>query len=75
MAQGKIKKLTDKGFGFIETDRGDLFFHLSALQETTYEQLYEGQVVEYEAARVPKAPAPSGSNPPETSFLHTIAFR
>ncbi|MEW4526929.1 MAG: cold-shock protein [Maioricimonas sp. JB045] len=56
MAQGKIKKLTDKGFGFIETDRGDLFFHLSALQETTYEQLYEGQVVEYEAGQGPKGP-------------------
>ena len=36
MPQGTIKKLTDKGFGFIEGERGDIFFHHSALEETTY---------------------------------------
>ena len=39
MPQGTIKKLTDKGFGFIEGERGDIFFHHSALEETTYENL------------------------------------
>ena len=40
MPQGTIKKLvTDKGFGFIAGDRGDLFFHHSALQNTTIEAL------------------------------------
>ena len=48
MAQGTIKKLTDKGFGFIEGERGDIFFHHSALEETTYENLREGQKVEYD---------------------------
>ena len=43
MPQGTIKKLTDKGFGFIEGERGDIFFHHSALEETTYENLREGQ--------------------------------
>ena len=51
MQQGTIKKLvSDKGFGFIAgADRGkDLFFHLSAIKEATFESLYEGQTVEYE---------------------------
>lgn len=56
MPQGTIKKLTDKGFGFIETDRGDLFFHMSALQDTRFEELREGQTVEYEAGEGPKGP-------------------
>ena len=34
MPQGTIKKLiADKGFGFIEGERGDLFFHHSAWKE------------------------------------------
>ena len=32
MPEGAIKKLiSDKGFGFIEGERGDIFFHHSAL--------------------------------------------
>ncbi len=54
MAQGKIKKLTEKGFGFIEAGGTDLFFHMSALRDTTYEQLYEGQLVEFESGMGPK---------------------
>ena len=58
MPQGKIKRLvTEKGFGFIEGDRGDdLFFHHSSLQSTSIEQLREGQIVEYEVGRGPKGP-------------------
>ncbi len=56
MPQGKIKKLTEKGFGFIETDQGDLFFHMSALRDISYEQLYEGQTVEFESGQGPKGP-------------------
>ena len=49
MPQGTIKTLiANKGFGFIDTERGDLFFHSSAVQETVFEQLHEGQKVEYE---------------------------
>ena len=57
MQRGTIKKLvSDKGFGFIAGgDQGkDLFFHLSALQETTFEALYEGQNVEFESEVGPK---------------------
>lgn len=56
MPQGTIKKLTDKGFGFIQGERGDIFFHLSALQETDYDNLHEGQRVEYEEGNGPKGP-------------------
>ncbi len=54
MSQGTIKKLTDKGFGFIEGDRGDIFFHCSSLEETTFDALREGQAVEYTEGRGPK---------------------
>lgn len=57
MQHGTIKKLvTDKGFGFIASgDSGkDLFFHVSALQDTTFESLYEGQDVEFESEQGPK---------------------
>lgn len=49
MPQGNIKKLVmDKGFGFISGERGDVFFHLSSLVGTTFEELQEGQTVDYE---------------------------
>ena len=48
MPQGTIKKLVmDKGFGFIQGERGDLFFHHSALDGTSIEELREGQQVEF----------------------------
>ena len=48
MPQGRIKTLvSDRGFGFINTGHGGLFFHMSAVQETTFEQPHEGQWVEY----------------------------
>ena len=56
MPQGTIKKLTDKGFGFIEGERGDIFFHHSALEGTTFEALSAGQQVEYEEGSGPKGP-------------------
>ena len=57
MPQGTIKKLvTDKGFGFISGERGDLFFHHSALEDATIETLRVGQNVEYEEGRGPKGP-------------------
>ena len=57
MPQGTIKKLvSDKGFGFISGERGDLFFHHSALEGATIETLQVGQAVEYEEGRGPKGP-------------------
>jgi len=57
MPQGKIKKLiTEKGFGFIEAQGGDIFFHHSSLQGVTIEELCEGQEVEYDKGSGPKGP-------------------
>ena len=56
MPEGTIKKLTDKGFGFIEGDQGDIFFHHSALEGVNYDSLQEGQRVEYQEGRGPKGP-------------------
>ena len=57
MPEGKIKRLTDKGFGFIETGSGkDLFFHISALDGVRYDDLSEGQDVEFTEGEGPKGP-------------------
>lgn len=57
MPQGKIKKLvSDRGFGFLESDRGDLFFHHSEVQDGGFESLHEGQMVEYEIGEGRKGP-------------------
>lgn len=64
MPQGTIKKvITDKGFGFIEGDRGDIFFHHSALVGVAIETLQEGQQVEYEVGRGPKGPRAENVKP------------
>lgn len=49
MPVGKIKKLVqDKGFGFIQTDSGeDIFFHHSTVADQGFDDLTEGQQVEY----------------------------
>jgi CspA family cold shock protein len=57
MAEGTIKKLTDKGFGFIKTStEKDLFFHSKALQGVEFDDLQEGQKVSYTEGRGPKGP-------------------
>jgi CspA family cold shock protein len=58
MPQGKVKRLVaDRGFGFIETERGDdLFFHHSEVQGANIEELREGQRVEYEVGQGRKGP-------------------
>lgn len=56
MSQGTIKKLTEKGFGFIQGERGELFFHHSSVEGGSYESLHEGQAVQYTEGRGPKGP-------------------
>jgi cold shock protein len=57
MPQGTIKKvIAEKGFGFLEGERGDLFFHSSAVDGTAFEALRIGQQVSYEEGRGPKGP-------------------
>jgi cold shock protein len=64
MAEGSIKRLTDRGFGFIDTGTGkDLFFHSSSLQGVTFEELREGQKVSYTEGRGQKGPCAENVKP------------
>ncbi len=50
MPQGTIKKIvSDRGFGFIAGgDGSDVFFHHSSVADEGFDNLHEGQSVEYE---------------------------
>ena len=64
MSEGKIKRLTDKGFGFIDTGSGqDMFFHHSNVVGTSYDDLHEGQQVSYTEGRGPKGPRAENVTP------------
>ncbi len=57
MSQGTIKKIVQgKGFGFIEGDNGELFFHISSVENASFEDIREGQSVEYTEGHGPKGP-------------------
>ena len=57
MAEGTIKRMTTKGFGFIDDGSGkDMFFHSSAVEGTTYDELQEGQRVSFNVGQGPKGP-------------------
>jgi CspA family cold shock protein len=57
MSEGTIKRVTDKGFGFIDTGKGsDIFFHMSALEGARFEDLQPGQRVTYDEGQGPKGP-------------------
>lgn len=57
MPEGTIKKLTEKGFGFIQMPNGkEVFFHMSALDGVRYEDLHEGQKVSFVEGHGPKGP-------------------
>ena len=64
MAEGTIKKLIAKGFGFISTGKEkDLFFHSSAVQGVRFEELHEGQKVSYTEGQSPKGPCAENVTP------------
>jgi CspA family cold shock protein len=64
VAEGTIKRLTDKGFGFIATKTGkDLFFHTSALEGIAFHELQEGQAVSFNEGEGPKGPRAENVRP------------
>jgi CspA family cold shock protein len=64
MAEGTIKRVTDKGFGFIETGSGqDLFFHMSAVEGVRFEDLKQGQKVSFTQGQGPKGPRAENVKP------------
>jgi len=58
MQTGTIKRLTDRGFGFIaiEGSDKDLFFHSKELQGVQFNDLKEGDKVQFEVSESPKGP-------------------
>lgn len=64
MSEGTIKRITDKGFGFIDTGSAkDMFFHSSNVEGVAYESLYEGQRVSYNEGHGPKGPRAENVKP------------
>ena len=59
MTEGKIVRLTDRGFGFIsrEGEEKDLFFHANELKDVTFDDLREGDAVTFEVADGDKGPS------------------
>jgi len=53
---GKIKRLTDKGFGFIaaEGQEKDLFFHSNSLVGVQFNELSEGDELSFEIEKSEK---------------------
>ncbi len=59
MEQGTVKKVTDKGFGFISQEGAekDIFFHENSLEgELAERKLREGDKVSFEVEDTPKGP-------------------
>lgn len=58
---GKIKNLSDRGFGFIAVDGAeagakDIFFHSENVVGTTFNELRAGDAVSFEVSSGPKGP-------------------
>ncbi|MDP3729766.1 MAG: cold shock domain-containing protein [bacterium] len=58
MEKGKIARITDRGFGFISREgvEKDLFFHSKDLKGVTFDELREGDMVQFEVSQSPKGP-------------------
>lgn len=58
MQQGTIARVTDNGFGFIaqEGKDKDLFFHASDLVDVEFNDLKEGEPVEFEEGQGDRGP-------------------
>jgi CspA family cold shock protein len=61
---GTIKRMTDKGFGFIAApDGNEYFFHQSACSTVRFDDLREGQNVTFTVGQGPKGPRAENVNP------------
>ena len=52
MPKGTIRRLMDRGYGFIKgEEEGDFFFHRNDIEGAEFASLREGQEVEFEKGR------------------------
>ncbi len=58
MSEGKIKRMMrDRGYGFIAgADGKEVFFHRSELQDVEFDDLSEGDSLEFEVTQGAKGP-------------------
>lgn len=61
MTKGTVARIMDKGFGFIkvEGEQKDLFFHSNELQNVSFDDLKEGDTVEFDVTEGQKGPQAS----------------
>ncbi|MBP1732261.1 MAG: cold-shock DNA-binding domain protein [Deltaproteobacteria bacterium] len=59
MPKGTVKWFNEsKGYGFIQKeDGGDIFVHYTAIQDSGFKTLSEGQAVSFDIVDGPKGPA------------------
>jgi CspA family cold shock protein len=64
VAEGTIKTITDRGFGFIRPQDGgdDVFFHRSALVGVAFEQLRQGDRVSFTSEADPRGKGPRAAD-------------
>ena len=61
---GTIKRITDKGFGFIAAPDGtEYFFHQSACTSTPFDSMREGEQVTFTVGQGPKGPRAENVKP------------
>jgi CspA family cold shock protein len=62
MAKGTVKRIMrDRGFGFISAEDGrEIFFHRSELQNVSFEELQEGDSLEFNVVKGDKGPQAIG---------------
>ncbi len=48
MPKGTIRRLMDRGYGFIKTEEEEVFFHRNDLEGVEFASLSKGQEVEFE---------------------------
>lgn len=56
--KGTIKRLNEKGFGFISPEEGgqDIFFHANDCTAGNFKEMQEGNTVSFELGTSPKGP-------------------